>query len=200
MNTAPGFNHIDLLVILSQLRSNKPIIQEYSAKQVGSFLNKNREYADDIISKIAEFFDKNINDISETLLIKVITNILNVLQENNISMTNFMSKIFPILMHIIYYCNRTIEQYDIVTKVIGNLINKCGIYTSQIIESHVNSIFDKFKKEQSFKYEYTKYAMISVLKEFLKNSPVISYNKIIEAYESFNDIIKRFVSLYYFVI
>ena len=105
MNTAPGFNHIDLLVILSQLRSNKPIIQEYSAKQVGSFLNKNREYADDIISKIAEFFDKNINDISETLLIKVITNILNVLQENNISMTNFMSKIFPILMHIIYYCN-----------------------------------------------------------------------------------------------
>ena len=161
MNTAPGFNHIDLLVILSQLRSNKPIIQEYSAKQVGSFLNKNREYADDIISKIAEFFDKNINDISETLLIKVITNILNVLQENNISMTNFMSKIFPILMHIIYYCNRTIEQYDIVTKVIGNLINKCGIYTSQIIESHVNSIFDKFKKEQSFKYEYTKYATTS---------------------------------------
>ena len=192
MNTAPGFNHIDLLVILSQLRSNKPIIQEYSAKQVGSFLNKNREYADDIISKIAEFFDKNINDISETLLIKVITNILNVLQENNISMTNFMSKIFPILMHIIYYCNRTIEQYDIVTKVIGNLINKCGIYTSQIIESHVNSIFDKFKKEQSFKYEYTKYAMISVLKEFLKNSPVISYNKIIEAYESFNDIILNY--------
>ena len=187
MNTVPGFNHIDLLVILSQLKSNKPLIQEYSSNQVASFLNKNREYADDIITKVAEYFDKNINEISESLLIKVITNILNVLQENNISITNFMSKIFPILMHIIYYCNRNIEQYDIVTKVIGNLINKCGTYTSQIIESHVNSIFDKFKKEQSFKYEYTKYAMISVLKEFLKNSPVISYNKIIEAYDSFNE-------------
>lgn len=192
MNTVPGFNHIDLLVILSQLKSNKPLIQEYSSNQVASFLNKNREYADDIITKVAEYFDKNINEISESLLIKVITNILNVLQENNISITNFMSKIFPILMHIIYYCNRNIEQYDIVTKVIGNLINKCGTYTSQIIESHVNSIFDKFKKEQSFKYEYTKYAMISVLKEFLKNSPVISYNKIIEAYDSFNDIILNY--------
>ena len=192
MNTVPGFNHIDLLVILSQLKSNKPLIQEYSSNQVASFLNKNREYADDIITKVAEYFDKNINEISESLLIKVITNILNVLQENNISITNFISKIFPILMHIIYYCNRNIEQYDIVTKVIGNLINKCGTYTSQIIESHVNSIFDKFKKEQSFKYEYTKDAMISVLKEFLKNSRVISYNKIIEAYDSFNDIILNY--------
>ena len=192
MNNTPSFNEIDLQVILEQLISPKQIIQEYSSKQVSNFINRNRESSDEIISKIAEFFDKNINELHEKTFIQVITNILEVLQENNISTTFFISKIIPLLMHIIYYCNRTIDQYNTITRMIGNLINICNKYTSQLIESHVNSIMDIFKKEQSFKYENTKYGMILVLKEFLINSPVISYNKIIEAYNSFEEIIMNY--------
>ena len=68
----PSFNEIDLQVILTQLKSPKPIIQDYSSKQVSSFINRNRESSDDIITKIAEFFDKNINDISEKIFLQVI--------------------------------------------------------------------------------------------------------------------------------
>ena len=161
---------------------------------ISKYLYQNREYADEIISKIASFFDKNINNISDEIFIKLIHKILAVLQENNIPITNFMNKIFPILMHIIYYCNRTIEQFNRVIKTIGNLINVCGTNASQIIESHVDSMFEQFQKEQNFKYEYTKYAMISVLTEFLKNSPVISYTKIIETFKYFADIISNYKS------
>ena len=191
MNT-PSFNEIDLQVILEQLISSKQVMQAYSSKQVSNFINRNRESSNEIISKIAEFFDKNINEISEKTLIQVIASILEVLQENNISTTFFISKTIPLLMHIIYYCNRTEDQYNTITRIVGNLISTCGTHSSQLIETHVNSIIDMFRKEQSFKYEHTKYGMILVLKEFLINSPVISYNKIIEAYNSFEEIIMNY--------
>ena len=43
-----------------------------------------------------------------------------------------------------------------------------------------------------FKNENTKYALISLLKEYTKNSPVIVYNKIIENFDVFLHIIDNF--------
>ena len=43
-----------------------------------------------------------------------------------------------------------------------------------------------------FKNENTKYALISLLKEYTKNSPVIVYNKIIENFDIFLHIIDNF--------
>ena len=43
-----------------------------------------------------------------------------------------------------------------------------------------------------FKNENTKYALISLLKEYTKNSQVIVYNKIIENYDIFLHIIDNF--------
>ena len=194
MNNVSGINQIDLNILLYQLLTQKRTTIEYSLKMISKYLYQNREYADEIISKIAAFLDKNINNISDEIIIKLIHKILGVLQENNISITNFMNKIFPILMHIIYYCNRSMEQFNKIIKTIGNLINVCGTFASQIIESHVDSMFEQFQKEQNFKYEYTKYAMISVLTEFLKNSPVISYTKIIESFKHFAGIISNYKS------
>ena len=194
MNNVSGINQLDLNILLHQLKTDKSNTLDYTLKMINKYLYQNREYADEIISKIAGFFDKNINNISDEIFIKLIQNILEVLQVNNISITNFMNKIFPLLMHIIYYCNRTIEQFKRVIKVIGNLINICGTNASQIIESHVDSVFEQFKKEQNFKCEYTKYALICVLTEFLKNSPVISYTKIIETFKNFSAIISNYKS------
>ena len=39
--------------------------------------------------------------------------------------------------------------------------------------------------EQNFKYETTKYALITLIKEYARNSPVVVYNKIIENFDSF---------------
>lgn len=74
-----------------------------------------------------------------------------------------------------------------------------GPHTSQIIESNIDQLFDKFINEQSrlnsnlvFKNENTKYALISLLKEYTKNSPVIVYNKIIENFDVFLHIVDNF--------
>ena len=72
-----------------------------------------------------------------------------------------------------------------ITKTIGNLIRIGGTHTSQIIESNIDSLFDKFSNEQSFKFENTKFALMSLLKEYTKNSPVIVYTKIIENFDLF---------------
>jgi hypothetical protein len=79
-----------------------------------------------------------------------------------------------------------------ITRTIGNLIRIGGAHTSQIIESNIESLFDKFTNEQSFKFDNTKFALISLLKEYTKNSPVIVYNKIIENFHIFERIVDNY--------
>lgn len=79
-----------------------------------------------------------------------------------------------------------------ITKTIGNLIRIGGTHTSQIIESNIDSLFDKFSNEQSFKFENTKFALMSLLKEYTKNSPVIVYTKIIENFDLFLKIVDNY--------
>ena len=79
-----------------------------------------------------------------------------------------------------------------ITKTIGNLIRIGGTHTSQIIEGNIDSLFEKFTSEQNFKYETTKFAVISLIKEYAKNSPVVVYNKIIENFDLFLKIVDSY--------
>ena len=72
MNNVSGINQIDLNILLYQLRPQNRTTIEYSLKMISKYLYQNREYADEIISKIASFFDKNINNISDEIFIKLI--------------------------------------------------------------------------------------------------------------------------------
>jgi hypothetical protein len=99
---------VELNNIFNQLKSKSPPIQDATTKQLAGFINKNREYTDEIISKISHFFNLN-NDIPDRVMIKVINNVLRVLTENNAQIINFLNMIFPLLFHIVLYANRNIE-------------------------------------------------------------------------------------------
>ncbi len=103
-----GYNMVELNNIFNQLKSKSPPIQDATTKQLACFINKNREYTDEIISKISHFFNLN-NDIPDRVMIKVINNVLRVLTENNAQIINFLNMIFPLLFHIALYANRSIE-------------------------------------------------------------------------------------------
>ncbi len=103
-----SYNIVELNNIFNQLKSKSPPIQDATTKQLAAFINKNREYTDEIISKISHFFNLN-NDIADRVMIKVINNVLKVLTENNAQIINFLNMIFPLLFHIVLYANRNIE-------------------------------------------------------------------------------------------
>lgn len=86
-----------------------------------------------------------------------------------------------------------------ITKTIGNLIRIGGTHTSQIIEGNIDSLFEKFSNEQNMKYETTKFALISLIKEYAKNSPVIVYNKIIENFDAFLRIVDSYKDPRFFI-
>ena len=103
-----NYNIIELNNIFQQLKTKTTLTQEAGTKQLASFINKNRENTDEIISKISHFFNLN-NEIPDKLMIKVINTVLKVLTENNTQIINFLNMIFPLLFHILLYANRTIE-------------------------------------------------------------------------------------------
>jgi hypothetical protein len=108
MMNSQNYNIVELNNIFQQLKTKNSAIQEAGTKQLACFINKNREYTDEIISKISHFFNLN-NDIPDKLMIKVINTVLKVLTENNAQIINFLNMIFPLLFHILLYANRTIE-------------------------------------------------------------------------------------------
>jgi hypothetical protein len=103
-----GYNSSELNSIFNQLKSRIGSIQEAATKNLATFINKNREYTDEIISKISHFFNLN-NDISDKVMIKVINNVVKILTENNTQIINLLNMIFPLLFHIVFYANRAIE-------------------------------------------------------------------------------------------
>lgn len=108
MMNSQSYNIAELNNIFNQLKHKNVSVQETAIKQLAQFINKNRENCDEIISKISHFFNLN-NDISDRLMIKVINSVLKVLTENNTQIINFLNLIFPLLFHIVFYSNRSIE-------------------------------------------------------------------------------------------
>ena len=98
----------------------------------------------------------------------------------------------PILIHLINYENKELSLIDKILEVIGNLIKLAEIYTRQIIENLIDGIFEKLSTNLN---DYKiKYSYIHLLIEIIKNSPTISYNKIIEKNNS--EIIIKILNYY----
>ncbi len=187
-------NNNELKCIFNKMILEKGTIPPFpSIKLLCNYLNKNRNYSDEIIKNISLFFNAN-DKIQDIIIINTVNNILPLLSENT-QVINFINMMLPILVHIIYYRNKSISEISDLMKTIGYIIKKGGLYTRQIIENNIDSLFDKFSNDsKTYKYENTKYGMIYFLAEIIENSPLIAYNKIIEkpTFEVFLKVIDNF--------
>ena len=189
-NSSNNFINYSNLIINSNINIHNNYYINSIITQIGIFISYNREFSDNIVTQLATFIEKNFSLISIDTLINLLSKILNVLLENNLSITNFMNKIFPILIQIISKKNRKKDEIDKIINIIGKFTKMCIKYQlSQIIESNVNSIFERFfsinDNNNSNNKDYIKYFLLSLISEFLISASVISYNKIIENFDKF---------------
>ena len=181
----------ELTSIFTRMKTDKT---HQSIKALCAFITKNRSNTDETIKKISLFINANDDTIPVNVILRTISSVLDLLTENS-QMINFLNMVLPILVHLIYYNNRTISELDKIINTIGSLIKDRGIFIRQIIESKIEELFDKFSNDTaSFKFENTKYAMIKLLTVIIYNSPTISYNKITDksTFEIFLKILDNF--------
>ena len=181
MNNVPLEIFQDLNAILYQLKSKNESSRELALKQLIAYINYSREYIDEIIEEMSRFFDSEKQSIDEAYFYKIITTIGSKLEENNLSTTKFINKIFPILMLRIYYYSQNIPTNDtLLFDMISDITKKCENNTGQI-ELNLNTVFEKLRDEKNPPDDSTKYALISVLARFLHNAPLISFSKIMKS-------------------
>ena len=192
MNNVPLEIFQDLNAILYQLKSKNESSRELALKQLIAYINYSREYIDEIIEEMSRFFDSEKQSIDEAYFYKIITTIGSKLEENNLSTTKFINKIFPILMLRIYYYSQNIPTNDtLLFDMISDITKKCENNTGQI-ELNLNTVFEKLRDEKNPPDDSTKYALISVLARFLHNAPLISFSKIMKSTNGFKLIISDF--------
>ena len=192
MSNIPFIIKQDLTVILNQLKSKNENYKELSLKQLTKYLNSNREYADEIIEEMSQFFDSESQVIEETYFYKIITDFCSKLEENNLSTKKFINKIFPILMDKVYYYKQDKSKDDnLLFKIISDFTRKCENNIGQI-EINLNTVFEKLKDEKNPPDDSTKYALITVLGKFLHNAPLLCYSKIMKSTNAFKKIISDF--------
>ena len=185
MNNDITFNLIDIDLVFNQLTSNNISQINEASRQIAQYLKKNRQDSEEIILRLSQFINSNLKNISLHIIIKIIITILKALSTNNNNQIIYIVKnFFPLIISMILYSNWSIEEYDLLTSTLGKIISKCISHSGQLVESHIDFVFLKCKSER-MEFPYLKYALISLLKEFIKNSPVIAYNKLIETFDNF---------------
>ena len=163
--------------------------QSHGIKLLCIYINKNRNKSNEIIQKISLFL--NNENLSVLTIINIINSIQMILTENNHIIT-FLKLMLPILNHLINHENKELILIDKILEALGNLIKLGEIYTRQIIENLIDSVFEKLSKSVN-KYKI-KYSYINLLIKIIKNSPTVSYNKIIEKNNS--EIILKILNYY----
>ena len=99
-----------------------------------------------------------------------------------------MKNFFPLLTSIISNSELFPEEYNLLTLTIGKIVNWFVSHAAELIEFQIESIF---KNDDHLNKEQKKCAWINLLSEFIKNSPVITYNKLIETFHEFFRLIKH---------
>ena len=177
--------------IQSEANKNPPY---HSVKILCIYLNKNRNNSDEIIKKISLFLDDNQN-LSDSIILNTINSIQNILTENSQVIT-FLNMMLPILIHSLNFGNRDLKLIDNILETIGNLIKIGEIYTRQIVENIIDSLYDKFSNNsKNLKDNKVKYANLNLFSVIVKNAPLIAYNKIID--KNIIEIVLKIIIDYY---
>ena len=183
----------DLTSILNQLKYRNEISKELSLKQLTTYLNSNREYVDEIVEAMSNFFDSEKPFIEDESFYKIISFFCSKLEENNLSTIKFINKIFPILMDKIYNYDYQLNQKkeeNLLFNIIADFTKKCD--NNGQIEFNLNTVFEKLIDDKNPPEDNTKYALITVLGKFLHNAPLVSFSKIMKSTNGFKKIISDF--------
>ena len=175
--------------ILDNLKFSSEI--ELIIDQLIIFFNKNKENVDEIIEGILKFF-KHETSINEIYFYKIISIFDKKLEENNLSQIGFINKIFPLLTDKVKNLKppKTKEENQLFD-ILSDFIRKLGNDT-EIIEKYLDIIFDNLIKEENEFNINNKYIHINALIIFLKNSPNVSFHKIMKEPQGFKKIIFNF--------
>ena len=181
----------DIRIILNSLKSPYELEKDFSINQLMIYLNIKKAYVDEIIEGISTFFKSEIEIIEEIYFYKVLNIFCSKLEENNLSTTKFINKMFPFLMNKIYTYKYTKQKDDELFNTISNFIKKSENNVGQI-ELCLNKIFDKLNESKNQLDDNAKYGLITTLSNFLHNAPIISFYKIMKSSTEFKKIISDF--------
>ena len=182
----------DIKIILNSLKSPYELEKDFSINQLLIYLNIKKGYVDEIIEGISTFFKNEIELIEEIYFYKVLNIFCSKLEENNLSTTKFINKMFPFLMNKINnYKYKKQKDDDELFNTISNFIKKSENNVGQI-ELCLNKIFDKLNEPKNQLDDNAKYALITTLSNFLHNAPIISFYKIMKSSNEFINIISDF--------
>ena len=149
-----------------------------SIKTLSFYIRRNRNNMEDIIKSLNKFLD-NEESLSEKIIVNIIDTVLNLLTENS-QIINFINNIFPVLVSKFYLTNQNISFLEELNNTIGKLIKIGVIYSRQIIENNIDSLFNKVSNENYLKAENTKCAIILFICKIIQSSSLFAFNKLTE--------------------
>ena len=142
------------------------------------YIRRNRNNIEEIIRSLNKFLD-NEESLSEKIIVNIVDTVLNLLTENN-QIINFINNIFPVLVSKFYLTNQNISFLEELNNTIGKLIKIGVIYSRQIIEKNIDSLFNKVSNENYLKSENTKCAIILFICKIIQSSSLFAFNKLTE--------------------
>ena len=180
----------DISIILNTIISSDEFELELSIDQLISYLNINQAYIDEIIEGLSSFFRNQT--VEDVYFYKILNIFCENLEEKNLSQINFINNIFPLLMDKIYnYKTRKQKEENILFNTISDFVRKLGNNVTQI-EQNMNKIFEKLTSDDTEINDINKYALLVVLTNFLRNSPNVSFFKIMKSQNDFKKIVTHF--------
>ena len=149
-----------------------------SITHLSYYIRKNRNNIDETIKNLHIFIDQE-ECLTEKIIVNIIDTVLNLLTENS-QIINFINKMFPSLISRYYLTNQNILNLEEINNTIGKLIKIGVIYSRQIIENNIDSLFNKISNESYLKAENTKCAIILFICKIIESSSLFAFNKLTE--------------------
>ena len=160
----------------SVLNYNPPF---QSVSRLSFYIRRNRNNIDETIKNLYVFLDTE-DCLTERVIINIIDTVLNLLTENS-QIINFINKMFPVLVSRFYLTNLNIEYLEEINNTVGELIKIGVVYSRQIIENNIDSLFNKISSNESYlKSENTKCAIILFICKIIQSSNLFAFNKLTE--------------------
>ena len=148
-----------------------------SVKHLSYYIRRNRNNIEETIKNYYSFLVDN-SDLSEKIIISITDTILNLLTENS-QIINFINNIFPALFNRFYLMNNNITLIEDINNITGKLIKIGVIYSRQIIESYIDSLFIKLSNENDTKNDNKRIIILFICK-IIQSSSLFAFNKLTE--------------------
>ena len=170
----------EIKILLNQLiiyRNDSDQIVEI-LRQLSSILQYNHEESANIIEQLTKFIEKNFDFFTIKIILKIFTSLSKFLSQNSSLQIILCRYFYKVLFLIITQINNTDEENNHIIKNIGNIIKMCGSHLSNDIKSNIDEIGNNCLKEEIPIKK--KVILLKILIEFIKSSPMVSFNKMMK--------------------